>query len=137
MSKLLIFFLLKCKGTFNLNNKMTCINPCNRHSMYLGGKNYECVPFYPRLDDTRRIEYRVVRKLVELPQGGSQCTDYLYFRVDGTNFDVFYCNNRDPESWNYNVLEFRAQNFIEIIYQVRRAKGVGGKFWMQIRGIFS
>ena len=76
-----------------------------------------------------------MRKLIEFPQGGDQCADYLYFRLDGTQVGPYHCSSyRDPESWNNNVLEFRTQSFIEIIYQVRRAIGAGGKFWMQIRG---
>ena len=87
-----------------------------------------------RTDDSRGINFSVVRKLVELPQGGEQCSDYLYFRSDGTQLAPYHCNERDPEYWNNYILEFCAQNFIEIIYRVRRLTGVGGKFWIQIQG---
>ena len=87
-----------------------------------------------RTDDSRCIEYLVGRKLIELPQEGSPCNDYLSFQSDGIQVGPYHCNKRNPEAWNDHNFYFRAQNFIEIIYQVRRVNGAGGKFWIQIQG---
>ena len=98
-------------------------------------RNCESVPFYPffRTDDSRSIEYNVVRKLVKFTPGIGQCRNKLYFQVDGTELGPHHCNNREPESWNDNHLNFRAKK-LEIIYRVTRPNVAGGKFWIQIQG---